>query len=646
MISRCPSCGSSVKEEEPLCPSCGWDFVARKRVAKPAAGAPPPPPPAPADPGPPKPKTPPPPAATPSPAGGFALPPARNLNEAPPQSHGLKPLPKLEPRASNAPGEGENPFTLPTPRAPLSPDAGAALPPARVVTPPGPPSGEEKKPAPAAEKEEPSEKNGFGARLMRSFRGDQAPPAEKKSDEPPLREPEKKEGLSLPPVRPPEPVKKSPPPAREPDVPPRPKEPARRPPPPPPPDEESLLDLDGSPDVVPLEETPPPPVAPAREREEIEELPPEEPVETMAEAEPVSDEPRAPESEPEPAPAAVPAEKKPARAAAPKPASPAPENATPAPQSARNSPVYIAAIAGAALGTVSVVAIYMLRLPDTSTGVHPSGESPFSRSTPAPSAPAAPVPTPAPQQSPAPLIESSPAPVAPVSGAAPAKEMPAPRVGGPITAPPPPPPAAASPAPPVKAAAPAPASPAPDERPAASFATLPRVVVGGQLPAAPKPKAAPAADSSDEDAAEPAPRKARPAAEAPARPRKPKGPAWNFEGVVFDLLTARGVFAAKLVFLDADGNVAGESETGPGGRYKVALPPGGAAKGYTLKIIHADYTDHYIDEGDATSSLREATPEERRILMQAAARNLPWVGNTGKTIHRDLALVPKSPEEP
>jgi hypothetical protein len=116
-----------------------------------------------------------------------------------------------------------------------------------------------------------------------------------------------------------------------------------------------------------------------------------------------------------------------------------------------------------------------------------------------------------------------------------------------------------------------------------------------------------------------------------------------FEGVVFDLLTARGVFGAKLIFLNPDGDVVGETDTGPAGRYKIALPPG---SGYKLKISHGDYTERYIDEGDATSSLREATPEERKILMSAAARNLPWAGSEAKPVHRDLALVPKTPEEP
>ncbi|MFI5347887.1 MAG: hypothetical protein ACHQ51_16065, partial [Elusimicrobiota bacterium] len=185
-----------------------------------------------------------------------------------------------------------------------------------------------------------------------------------------------------------------------------------------------------------------------------------------------------------------------------------------------------------------------------------------------------------------------------------------------------------------------------EARPAASFTSVPRVVVAGETPS-PAAKAPPPDDGDEEAPAAPAPKKARrpDAPRRPAKPKAPQGPSWEFEGVVFDLLTARGVFAAKLIYLDSDGNDVGQTETGPGGRYKISLPVS-ASGGYTLKIAHSDYTTRYIDEGDATSSLREATAEERQILMQAAARNLPWVGNPKKTLHRDLALVPKSPEEP
>ena len=296
--------------------------------------------------------------------------------------------------------------------------------------------------------------------------------------------------------------------------------------------------------------------------------------------------------------------------------------------------VMIAAIAGAALGTVSVLAVYLLMRPDTTAGSNPTPVSPFGHGSSstvarptfppdgtAPAPPPSSVPPPAPAQSPAPLLES------PRSASGP---IVVPSPSGPVTSAPPPAARPAPPppvAPPVAPPAPAPTIPVPDAaRPSATFASTPRLVVAGETP---KP------------AAKPKPAAASPAEEPKAR--KPKGPKWTFEGVVFDLLTARGVFGAKLVFVDPDGNVVGETDTGPAGRYKISIPPG---SGYKLKISHGDYTDRYIDEGDATSSLRDADPEERRILMSAAARNLPWTGDPAKPMHRDLALVPRTPEEP
>ncbi|MDE2510853.1 MAG: hypothetical protein KGL74_07005 [Elusimicrobia bacterium] len=569
MISRCPSCGSLVKEEERVCPSCGWDFVARKRVPKP--GAPPAVTPAPEPPKvsePPKAAVPPEPDAAPKasppasfPAGGgLALPPARNLNEPPPQVHGLKPLPRLEPRAPHVPGADENPFTL---RAPEAPKAS---------------------PPPAPKKEA-------------------APPRK----ELPPAEPEMKTGFSLPSAKSLEPAKIEPPPRKAVPEPIRPKPPARPPVRPPQDDGEGILDLDVEPEADEPQAPPEPEPAPKDIPEQAPAPGPLAPLPADLYSTPEPEPALEPSTPDDPVTAEDVPGREPKKPSASKQVS---ENATPAPQPARNSPVYIAAVAGAALGTVSVLAVYLLLRPDTTTGSH-FGESPFVRNPPpAAFAPAAVPPKAAvpPPSSPAPLIEApEPAPAAP-------------------------------------AALPA------EARPAASFANSPRVVVAGDDEAPPSKTSSSAANSAQgDDAPEaPAPKKPRRAPEPVRRAAKakaPQGPSWNFEGVVFDLLTARGVFAAKLVYLDADGNDVGQTETGPGGRYRIALPVS-ASGGYTLRISHSDYTTRYIDEGDATSSLREATPEERQILMQAAARNLPWVGNTKKTLHRDLALVPKSPEEP
>ena len=290
--------------------------------------------------------------------------------------------------------------------------------------------------------------------------------------------------------------------------------------------------------------------------------------------------------------------------AAPAPQPQAPEalqTTPPAPQAgSRNSLVMIAAIAGAALGTASVLAVYLLMRPDPDTASKTTAASPFARENRTPVEPPAAPPSPAPAQKPAPRPPAA-------AAAAPDASRPA---------------ASFAAAPhmleePSPAAAPIPDSP----RPSASFAAAPHSVVTGQEP---DPTPAPAGDS------------------APAKPRKPATVSWTFEGLVFDLLTARGVPGAKLRFMDPDGNVV-ETDTDRGGRYKISLP---ARAGYKLKISHDDYTGRYIDEGDATSSLREATPEERRTLMSAAARNLPWTGDPKKPVHRDLALMPRTSEEP
>jgi hypothetical protein len=295
------------------------------------------------------------------------------------------------------------------------------------------------------------------------------------------------------------------------------------------------------------------------------------------------------------------------------------------------------------LGTVGVVAVYLLLRPDTSTGralpvgvvspfaQEPQGSSPFS-----PAAPPA-----APAQAPSAAVQpSSPAPLLPSSSPLPPERSGSPS-GGPIFMQPPavkPAPAAAEPSPE------APPARAPlEEGPTATFAAAARVEIGP--PAAPAPAAA-----KEKPPAAPAPAAKRPQASRAARREtrerraEKRSPQWVFEGVAFDLLTAQGVFAARLTFLDSQGNVVARVETGPEGRYRIALPPAGK-DGYRVQVSRTDYTSRYIDEGDATSSLREATPDERRILMQAASRNLPWIGKTSGPTRRDLALIPRHSDD-
>ena len=178
------------------------------------------------------------------------------------------------------------------------------------------------------------------------------------------------------------------------------------------------------------------------------------------------------------------------------------------------------------------------------------------------------------------------------------------------------------------AAAPEAAPAAPEEyvRPVATLGATPRVVINtlDSVHPAPEPAAAPA--SSDDADYDDAPSKAA---------AKPAKLLWTFRGSVYDLLTMRSVFAAKLIFKDARGRVVAQTETDTKGRYKISIPSGSDC---TLKIVHSDYAGRYVDVRDP-KSLREASLEDRRILLQAAAHNLPWIGRPDGAVSRDLALI-------
>jgi len=276
----------------------------------------------------------------------------------------------------------------------------------------------------------------------------------------------------------------------------------------------------------------------------------------------------------------------------------------------RQSAVYLAALAGGALGLLSVCVLYVMLRSEPQPAARPTGSSPFGKRssgdaglTPNLDEPIppveAPAPPPPPPVTPAPMAEAeAPQPTA----------LPAPVMRRSVEPPPP--------SDPVKAPAPL-AAPAPVEtakvhpaRPTATFAPV----------AKPKP------------------------ATVAAAPKKPAGPQWVFEGVVYDLLSTRGAYGVRLVFVDADDNEVAAVDTAEDGRYRASMKPG-PVKGYTLRIQHDDYSGKHIDELDSTSSVRKADLEQRKFLMQAGARSLPWIGQTGKPVRRDMALVPKAVEE-
>jgi hypothetical protein len=296
------------------------------------------------------------------------------------------------------------------------------------------------------------------------------------------------------------------------------------------------------------------------------------------------------------------------------------------PPAGRQTAVYLAALAGAILGLFSIGAIYMMLGSDTHGAARPTGSSPFGKRSSGDSTmvPVLDDPAPAPKDLPqanrhlvSPVIGSPDDEPLPTSIPAPPQSKPVepPMPGAIVSAPAQPAPAPAAtptPAPPVVVAPP---KEAPD-RPAAKF------VQTAQPKRAAKPK-------------RPAP---------VAAPKKVLGPQWVFEGVVYDLITTRGVYGVRLVFLDAEDNEVTTVEAGEGGQYRVSMDAG-PATGYTLRIVHDDYSGKHIDELDSTSSVRKADLEQRKFLMQAGVRSLPWIGVVGKPVRRDMALVPNVPAE-
>jgi len=270
---------------------------------------------------------------------------------------------------------------------------------------------------------------------------------------------------------------------------------------------------------------------------------------------------------------------------------------------ARSTAVYLAAAAGGALGLLSIGAIYLALRPDPLAAgrTATAGSSPFGKRTSG-------------ETTPKPVVEEA---AEPARADVPAP-VPAPTVPAPVL------PKASEPSKPVtptpaSAPSPAPLPPAQDpSRPTATFALPARV-----KPPSPQPAAAPAARR--------------------AAPKKTVGPRWEFEGVVYDLLTARGVFGVQLVFVDGDDNQIAAVGTDKDGHYRVEMKAG-PPEGYALRIVHEDYSGKHIDELDSTSSVRKADLDDRKFLMKAGVRNVAWIGATDKTTHRDMALVPKAGE--
>lgn len=531
------------------------------------------------------------------PVGGTALPPARGGSaEVPAVGLGMARLPKIDPGGFAAPGAAdENPFALPIARN-LGPKPGESL----FAVPP-----------PAAE-----------PRLPEAKPKEASAP---ESQSPPQEAPAKKE--PPPKIEAPKPAPLAPgdsPKAKQ--------------------DEEKQDD--DSPAALFL---------PSSTKEIVVEP-------TAKRAKPEAPGPEIKEPKAEPVAAKAAAAKEPAAAGAPKPSA------------GRPSAVYLAALAGGALGLFSVGAIFMMLRSDPQVDARPTGASPFGKRssgdvsiTPVLDEPAS-APADSPNENHPPI---SPAPASSSAGPAPTS-LPAPAVSRPITAmepPPPPKPGVVESAPidSPKAIQPPmdspkanqPSTDSPKANPAPT--DLPKAIQPPMdsskanqppLPAAPvepskanleratatfaqTPRPKPVAPASVAN-----PKPPTPAAAPAAAPKKPAGPQWVFEGVVYDLLSTRGVYGVRLVFVDAEDNEVASAEAGDGGHYRVSMKAG-PAQGYALRIVHDDYSGKHIDELDSTSSVRKADLEQRKFLMQAGARSLPWIGTVGKPVRRDMALVPK-----
>ena len=143
-------------------------------------------------------------------------------------------------------------------------------------------------------------------------------------------------------------------------------------------------------------------------------------------------------------------------------------------------------------------------------------------------------------------------------------------------------------------------------------------------PEPPKPAPAPVVE------AKPAP----PPVEETAEPAPPR-PTWTAEGRVYDMITLRPVFGAKLRF-SAEGEYPVEVETNEKGRYRAVLPEQQA--GYTLAIGAPDFEGtRYFDEIDPPYRTLELA--ERQQLQQMVPGHKPWKAAAGARLRRDLVVV-------
>ena len=150
-------------------------------------------------------------------------------------------------------------------------------------------------------------------------------------------------------------------------------------------------------------------------------------------------------------------------------------------------------------------------------------------------------------------------------------------------------------------------------------------------PAPPKPAEAPAP-------AQPPPAEAKP----PEEPPKPAAPAapWEFEGLVYDVVTLKPVPGVEMTFLSDANTVAGK--TGPDGRFKLRLPALDRGS-YRLVTDHPDYAEEYFDE--SVANYRKMPLPKRLTLRNVNPKHPVWMPAEGMPLQRSVALFPLAPDQ-
>ncbi len=163
----------------------------------------------------------------------------------------------------------------------------------------------------------------------------------------------------------------------------------------------------------------------------------------------------------------------------------------------------------------------------------------------------------------------------------------------------------------------------------------------GAAPAA--PVAAPPIERKTPEGVEmPPPPKAEPKPAEPVQAAAESYPVFQVAGSVFDLITLKPVFKAKVVFTDTGTQEKRETATGPDGSFSLELAAN--MDGWDIQVRHDDYDRKYSE--DWKPSLRSFA-EERRAEAAATIRSrkgerVHILGREGDSVQKDLAVIPRN----